>query len=81
MAEASLQFLGEQITRVQTELRDLRGLRSDIVHLRADVSDRMDSVHQRVDNLERSIDARLDQIGEQMATNLEVVLAAITAEK
>lgn len=79
MAEPSLEFLGEQIARIQAELRDLRGVRSDVAHLRAEVTDRMDSMHQRIDSLERSIDLQLAQIRQQMTTNLEVVLAAIKA--
>ena len=88
MAEPSLQLLGEQIARIQAELRDLRGVRSDVAHLRAEVTDRTEAINQRIDNLERSIDnlergndARFDQLGQQMTTNLEIMLATIKAQK
>lgn len=91
MAEPDIRFLGERIDRIQTELRELRGLRTDIAHLRAEmgerhegVSERFESVDRRfdnldqsLDNLEKSIDARFDQVHQTMSTNLAVVLAAI----
>lgn len=79
MADPSLSFLGERIERIQAEVRDLRGVRTDIAHLRAEIGDRHDSFNERIDHLERAMDARFERMHQTMATNLAVVLEALTA--
>ena len=81
-------FLGEQIARLQADMRtvksDLLQVRTDQARLDGEMSDvrqeltafRM-SVEARFDGLERSIDFRLEQVNRTAATNLEIVLAAI----
>ena len=80
MAEPTLQFLGEQIARIQAELRELRGVRADVAHLRADIADTRTELANRMDVFEAglaSVNAQIAQVRETMTTNLEVVLAAI----
>jgi len=77
MTEPDFKFLGERIERIQAELRDLRGVRGDVAHLRADVSDRSEAVYERIDNLEKSMDARFEQMHQTMAINLAVLLEAV----
>jgi len=88
LADPDLKFLGEQIQRIQAELRDLRGVRADVSHLRAEIEDRFESVYSRLDAVESQLgrfytemDARFVQVHQTMATNLEAVLAAIAALK
>jgi hypothetical protein len=81
MVEPDIRFLGERIERIQAELRDLRGLRGEMSHLRAEMNDRYEALSTRIDNLERAIDARFAQTHETMASNLAVVLAAIKEAK
>ncbi|MBI5164106.1 MAG: hypothetical protein HY985_09415 [Magnetospirillum sp.] len=81
MAEPDLRFLGERIDRIQAELRDLRGLRTDVAHLRAEISDRHEALSERIDNLERSMDLRFTEMHRTIATNLAVVLDAIHGQK
>jgi hypothetical protein len=81
MVEPDIRFLGERIERIQAELRDLRGLRGEMSHLRAEMNDRYEALSARIDNLERAIDARFAQTHETMATNLAIVLAAIKEAK
>ncbi|MBF0459702.1 MAG: hypothetical protein HQK99_17585 [Nitrospirae bacterium] len=77
MTNVDVQLLGEQMKRMQAELRDLRGVRTDVAHLRAEISDRHEGLSERIDNLERAIDARFEQMHQTMAMNLAVVLDAI----
>ena len=81
MAEADLTFLGEQIKRMQS---DLRHVRAEQLRLEADVMERLDtferSVDARFDAVDarfNSIDARFEQVHRTMAVNLDVLLAAI----
>jgi predicted nucleic acid-binding Zn-ribbon protein len=59
MAEPTLQFLGEQIARIQSELRDLRNVRSDVAHLRAELNDRTEEIHRRIEGLEAAVSERI----------------------
>ncbi|MDK9722411.1 MAG: hypothetical protein OEL53_14630 [Rhodospirillales bacterium] len=88
MAEPDIRFLGERIDRIQAELRELRGVRAEIAHLRAEmhteisslraeIADRHDAASERTDNLEKALDARFDLVHQTMATNLAAVLQAI----
>jgi hypothetical protein len=84
MVEPDIRFLGERIERIQAELRDLRGLRGEMAHFKAEMNDRYEALSARIDNVERtmdagfaSMDARFAQAHETMASNLAVVLAAI----
>ena len=79
MTNVDVQLLGEQMKRMQAELRDLRGVRTDVAHLRAEISDRHEGLNERIDNLERAMDARFEQMHQTMGMNLAVVLEAIKA--
>ena len=63
------------------DVRDLRGVRGDVAHLRAEVADARTDAANRSDALEAVMNARYDQAHQTMATNLEVVLAAIKGLK
>ena len=63
---------------------EVAALRADLARMEADthakfeqVDDRFDRLETRLDRIERSIDARFEQAHKTMATNLQVVLAAI----
>jgi hypothetical protein len=86
--KVSLEFLGEQMLRMQA---DLRGVRSEQVKLESDQANmqaemqgmrsdlaRLDT---KLDNFGASVDARFDQVNETMATNLDVVLKAFDAKR
>lgn len=91
----SLDFLGEQMLRMQA---DIRGVRSEQVRLDGDLRsldgkvDRLDAkvdgiavkvngVDAKVDRFAASVDARFDQVNQTMALNVEVVLKAFEAQK
>lgn len=80
MAEIDLRFIGERLDRVQAELRDLRGIKADVVQLRSELIQlgsevaRVEvSINERIDHLERSFDARFDQVHQTIATNFAIV--------
>ncbi len=120
MAEVDLRFIGERLERVQAELRDLRAIKGEVVHLRAElarvemslseridrleasvderfnridarfahiddqfahIDDRFDRVDDRVARLDRSFDARLDQVHQTMATNFAIVFELLNGGK
>ena len=74
MAEADLTFLGEQIKRMQS---DLRHVRAEQLRLEADVMERLDTFERSVDARFDAVDARFEQVHRTMAVNLDVLLAAI----
>ena len=59
MAEADLTFLGEQIKRMQS---DLRHVRAEQLRLEADVMERLDTFERSVDARFDAVDARLNSI-------------------
>jgi hypothetical protein len=89
----SLQFLGEQMLRMQADFRGVRSeqlkleseqatMQADIAGLRSDVSRidaKVDNLAIRVDNLTTSMDAQFSQVHQTMATNLEIMLNALDA--
>jgi peptidoglycan hydrolase CwlO-like protein len=105
----SLDFLGEQMLRMQADLRGVRSeqvkMESEQASIRADVRnldikiDRVDakvhrvdakvdrvnanvvSLDEKVENLGRSMDARFAQVNETAASNLDIVLKAIEANR
>ena len=94
MAEPSLEFLGKQIERLQVEMRHAR---AEIAALRnrVDANEvRIEEVVLMLNELREyvearfiercdgaAIDARFAQVHETMASNLQVLLAAIEARK
>jgi prefoldin subunit 5 len=64
MPEPTLQFLGEQIARIQAELRDLRGVRSDVAHLRAEISDVESRLGRQIAELENRFAKLEDRFAE-----------------
>ena len=91
--EVSLEFLGEQMLRMQADLRGVRSeqmkLESEQTSMRADfhrLEGKVDRLEGKVDRLEGKVDAhdrsnqaRFDQIDRTMALNLEITLEAIRA--
>lgn len=73
----SLNFLGEQMLRMQADLRAVRAeqiqLESEQSNFRADLK----RVEGKVENIGRSVDARFDQGNQTAATNLALTLSAI----
>jgi len=86
--KVSLEFLGEQMLRMQTDLRGVRSEQTrqdgELQNLggKIDVVDaKVDRVEKKLDNFAASVDARFDQVNQTMATNLEVMLKAFDAGK
>jgi peptidoglycan hydrolase CwlO-like protein len=93
--KVSLEFLGEQMLRMQTDVRGVRseqtrqdgelqnlGGKIDVVDAKVDAVDaKVDRVEKKLDNFAASVDARFDQVNQTMATNLEVMLKAFDAGK
>ncbi len=107
--KVSLDFLGEQMLRMQADLRGVRSeqikleseqtsMRADFVRLEAKVDgldvkvdgldskvnsldSKMDSLDAKVGRLAASVDARFDQVNQTAATNLEILLNAISANR
>ena len=83
-----LNFLGEQMARLQSDVRTVKG---DIVQIRAEQARtdadlqglRSDLGELRFDvrNLEASINARFEQMQQSFATTTEVLLTAINGLK
>jgi|SRR4051812_22535244 hypothetical protein len=91
----NLEFLGEQMLRVQA---DLRGVRSEQVKLESEqatmqaemsamrgdiggVDTKVERVDAKIDRFSASVDARFDQVNQTMATNLDIVLKAIDTKR
>lgn len=74
MAEVDLTFLGEQMKRMQDDVRSLRAeqlrLDSDVARIRAEMAAGF-----------AAMDARFDQVHQTMTTNLAVVLEALKDRK
>lgn len=67
MAEVDLRFIGERLERVQAELRDLRAIKGEVVHLRAELARVEMSLSERIDRLEASVDERFNRIDDRFA--------------
>ena len=86
--KVSLEFLGEQMQRMQS---DLRGVRTEQTRQESElqslgtkidaVDAKVDRVERKLDNFAASVDARFDQVHQTMATNLEVMLKAFESGK
>jgi hypothetical protein len=88
MGEASLEFLGKQMERLQVEMRHIR---AEVAALR----NRVDASEVRIEEVVlilnefreqvlarfEAVDARFVQVHETMATNMQVLLAAIESRK
>lgn len=74
----SLEFLGEQMLRMQSDLRGVRSeqlqLESDQAGMRADLL----RLEGKIENLAASLDVRFDQVNQTITTNLQVTLAAFS---
>ena len=92
MVEPSLEFLGKQIERLQGEMRHVRAEiaalrnRVDANEVRIEevvliLNEFREYAEARFTGLERSIDARFEQVHQTMAANMEVLLAAIEGRK
>ena len=92
MAEPSLEFLGKQIERLQVEMRHARAEiaalrnRVDANEVRIEevvllINEFREYVEARLNAMEAAMDARFAQVHETMASNLQVLLAAIEAKK
>ena len=92
MAEPSLEFLGKQIERLQVEMRHARAEiaalrnRVDANEVRIEevvllINEFREYVEARLNAMEAAVDARFAQVHETMASNLQVLLAAIEARK
>ncbi len=85
MAEIDIRFLGEQIARMQSELRgvkaDIAQLRAEQLRLEADQAQLKIDLFERIADFEQGVGARFDQVHQTMASHLEVVLSAIGAKK
>jgi hypothetical protein len=91
----SLDFVGEQVPRMQGDLRGVRSelqqlnTRMDHFHARMDHLDakvdrleaRMDRFETKLDNFAASVDARFEQVERSAATNLQVLLSAINGKR
>ena len=77
----SLDFLGEQMLRMQADLRGVRSeqvkLESEQTSMRADLK----RLETKIDNLASSVEVRFEQANRTAAINLEVVLNALKAER
>jgi hypothetical protein len=93
--KVSLDFLGEQMLRMQADLRGVRSeqvkleseqanMQAEMAGMRVDVASidtKVDRVETKLDNFAASVDARFDQVNRTMATNLDVVIKALEANK
>lgn len=93
--QVSLDFLGEQMLRMQADLRGVRSeqvkLESEQTSMRADfrrLEGKVDGLDAKVDGLDAKVDrhhsanqAEFEQMRETMALNLEVMLAAFNSRR
>jgi hypothetical protein len=87
----SLEFLGEQMLRMQADLRGVRSeqvrleseqtsMRADLRHMQATLvglDGSVKALDRKLDNFMASVDARFDQVNQTSATNLAITLEAI----
>ena len=76
--------LRSQVAHVQVELSevkvDLAGVKEDLAGVKVDlagVKDDLQGLRTHVTNFERYVDSRFDQMAQTMATNTQILLAAI----
>jgi hypothetical protein len=92
MAEPDLTFLGEQIRRMQGDLRQVRAeqlrletdqaaMRAELATLRDDVLAGFERVDERFDRVLHIVDLRFEQTHKAIATNFEILLQAIRGLK
>jgi peptidoglycan hydrolase CwlO-like protein len=93
--KVSLEFIGEQMRRMQLDLRSMRtdqvrveehvrGLdgKIDAVDAKVDAVDaKVDRVERKLDGFIASVDERFEQANRTAATNLDIVLKAIDVNK
>lgn len=77
MTNIDLTFLGEQIKRLQS---DVRQVRAEQLRQEVELAEGLTALEQQIDSLEKSIDAQFAQVNQTMATNLEIMLTAIGAK-
>jgi hypothetical protein len=92
MAEPDLTFLGEQIRRMQGDLRQIRAeqlrletdqaaMRAELVGMRADLGTLRDDMAAGFDRVLHVMDFRFEQTHNTIATNFEILLQAIQGLK
>ena len=86
--KVNLEFLGEQMLRMQADLRGVRSeqvkleseqasMQAEMTGMRSDLS-RLDG---KIDGFAASVSARFDQVNQTMATNLDIVLKTINGKR
>ncbi len=86
--KVNLEFLGEQMLRMQADLRGVRSeqvkLESEQTSMRADfrrLEGKVDGLDAKVDRHHAANQAEFKQMRETMALNLEVMLAAFNSRR
>ena len=89
---AQVQGLQGNVRDLQVDVRDLRasemrrdaevaGLRADVARIEGVMHAKFEQIGDRFDRLEKSIAIRFEQAHQTMATNLQIVLTAISGLK